>query len=147
MLSNQIIMCKFKEVALMNKKILLIMLSLFFILSACGDGADQTGDAVRGESLYKQATIGSESAPGCVICHSLDAGVTIVGPSHADAANEAEGAVAGKTAAEFLRESIINPNAVITDGFSAGVMYKNYASDLSEQDIDDLVAFLLTLKQ
>jgi cytochrome c551/c552 len=144
--SNQIINVKFKDGAFMNKKFLLIMTSLFFILSACGGEATQAGDPARGESLYKQATIGSESAPGCVICHSLEPGETLVGPSYAGLARRAEDAAADKSAAEFLRDSIIDPDAEISEGFFAGVMYQNYGDDLSEQDIDDLVAFLLTQK-
>ncbi len=54
--------------------------------------------------------------------------------------------MAGKSAEEFLRESILNPDAVVTEGFTPGVMYQNYGNDLTEQEIDDLVAFLLTLK-
>jgi len=50
------------------------------------------------------------------------------------------------TAEEYLKESIITPNAHVTEGFTAGVMYQNYGKDLTEQEINDLVAYLLTLK-
>ncbi len=51
-----------------------------------------------------------------------------------------------KTVEEYLHESIVNPNAFVVEGFPSGVMYQNYGQDLSKQQIDDLVAFLLTLK-
>jgi len=132
---------------------------LFLILSlslpaACGNaagsgtgsaGGDVVGDAARGEALYKQTAIGAGSAPGCITCHSLEPGRVLVGPSHAGLGARAGTAVAGKSAEEFLRESIVDPNAELVEGIS-GVMYQNYKTDLSEQQIADLVAFLLSLK-
>jgi nitric oxide reductase subunit C len=91
-------------------------------------------------------TIGAASAPGCVSCHALDADVVLVGPSHAGIGTRAETAVAGKSAEEYLRESILEPDAEITDGFTMGLMYANYGTDLSDQEVADLVAFLMTLK-
>lgn len=135
---------------------LLIILLLALTLAACGGGgeeadtasssADVTGNAVAGEALYKQPVIGKNSAPGCNTCHSLEEGVTLVGPSHAGMGTRAATAVAGQSAEEFLHESIVDPNAVITDGFTAGVMYPAFGTDLSDQEIADLVAYLMTLK-
>jgi len=132
----------------------IIFLLLIMFLAACGGGADSeppaadnvVGDAARGETLYKQTTIGAASAPGCVTCHSLELDVVLVGPSHAGMATRAETAVSGQSAEAYLRESIVNPNAHVTEGYTAGVMYQNYATDLSEQEISDLVAYLMTLK-
>lgn len=100
------------------------------------------GDPANGETLYKKPTIGG--APGCITCHSLNPGTRLIGPSLADAATKAAGAVEGMSAEEFLRESIVDPNAHVTEGFSKGLMYQGYGKDLSQQQIDDLVAFLLT---
>jgi cytochrome c553 len=125
----------------------LVLVSL--VLAACGGGGGGSagaGDAVRGKALYEQTVIGPNAAPGCITCHSLDAGTVLVGPSHAGIATTAETAVAGQSAEAFLKESIITPDTVVTEGFTAGVMYQNYAKDLSEQEINDLVAYLLTLK-
>ena len=125
----------------------LILASL--LLAACGGGGSGTagaGDAARGKTLYEQTVIGPNAAPGCSTCHSTEAGKTLVGPSHAGIATIAETAEAGKSAEEFLKKSIMTPDAVVTEGFVAGIMYQNYAKDLSEQEINDLVAYLLTLK-
>jgi cytochrome c553 len=136
-----------------NTSFLIIVLSLWMLV-ACGNGdgsgasspeADVAGDATRGEALYKQTSIGAGSAPGCVTCHSLEAGVVLVGPSHAGVGTRAESTVAGQSAAEFLEESILDPNAEVMEGFAA-VMYQNYKNDLSDQEVADLVAFLLSLK-
>ncbi|MCX7851716.1 MAG: c-type cytochrome [Caldilineales bacterium] len=126
----------------------LLLLSL--VLAACGGGGQQGAggdDAVaRGKALYEKTVIGPNSAPGCITCHALEPDKVIVGPSHAHIATIAETAVPGMSAAEYLRESIVNPDAHITAGFPAGVMYQNYGKDLTEQEINDRVAFLLTLK-
>ena len=131
------------------------ILILVLILAACGgrvdDGASSedivvSGDAGRGEDLYKQTSIGAASAPGCITCHSLEEGVALVGPSHAGIGGRAVNVVAGLAADEYLEDSIVDPGAHISEGFNAGVMYANYGRDLSDQEIADLVAFLLSLK-
>ncbi|MCP4362417.1 MAG: cytochrome c [Chloroflexi bacterium] len=138
--------------------IVLLGLALILVLAACGGGGDSGdsggdaaaprtgGDAANGEKLYKQTTIGSASAPGCTTCHSLEEGVVLVGPSHAGIATAAETAVSGLSAEEYLKQSIVEPDTEITDGYTAGVMYTNFGSDLSDQEVSDLVAFLLTQK-
>lgn len=131
--------------------ILPLVLALILLLAACGGGSD-TGETdsldleAQGEQLYKQATIGSASSPGCVTCHSLEAGVTLVGPSHAGLGARAGSVVAGQSAEEYIRESILNPDAHVPDGFSPGVMYQNYANELTEEQVDALVAYLSSLR-
>jgi hypothetical protein len=46
--------------------------------------------------------------------------------------------------AAFLRQSVVDPNAVIAPGFSAGVMPQTYKEQLSPKQLDDLVAFLMS---
>ena len=130
--------------------LVIVSVVLYTLLVACGgtDTADggSVGNAKRGEELYKQTVIGSQVAPGCITCHSLESGKVLIGPSHAGLATKAETAIPGMSAQDYLKESIIEPDAHIVDGFSAGIMYQNYAKDLKESEINDLVAFLLTLK-
>ncbi len=141
----------------MLKKTLLAMLILVLamVLVACGGGGDEgggeeaaegsVGDAARGEELYNQVTIGSASAPGCVTCHSIEPDVVLVGPSHAGLAGRAGTYVEGVSAEDYLRESITDPNAHIVDGFTPDVMYQNYSTELQARDVNDLVAYMLTL--
>ena len=55
-----------------------------------------------------------------------------------------------KTAAEYIRESIVEPNAYIVPGAAyraadgQSVMPKDFGSTLSGAQIDDIVAYLLT---
>ncbi len=140
---------------------LVVLSTLILVLVACGGGGDSgssnggdegggstaAGNAENGEKLYKQTTIGSASAPGCITCHSLEEGVTLVGPPHYGVATRSAVAVAGMSAEEYIRESIVDPDAHIVDGYTAGIMYKNYGEELPASQINDLVAFLLTQDQ
>jgi cytochrome c2 len=140
----------------MNKKVLFILLGLVLVLllAACGGGGDAPasggdsaiGDEANGEKLYSQTVIGSASAPGCVTCHSLEPDVTLVGPSHAGLANRAGSYIEGMSAEDYLRESITDPDAHIVEGFTPGVMYQNYGTDLQAREVNDLIAYMLTLK-
>lgn len=103
-----------------------------------------TGDAANGKALFKQPVIGG--VPGCSTCHSLEPGVRMVGPSLADAATVAANTAEGMSTQEFLRQSIVDPNAHVTKGFSPGLMFQDYKKKLSEKQINDLVAFLMTQK-
>ncbi len=136
----------------MAKRFALLVTAIIFfsaLLVACGGGKSNdstSGDPDRGEALYHQTTIGPNAAPGCVTCHSLEPGKTLVGPSHAGIATKAASVVPDMSAEEYLKQSIITPDAHVTEGFTAGVMYQNYSKDLTEQEINDLVAYLMTLK-
>jgi cytochrome c2 len=136
--------------------IVVLVLGLTVVLAACGGGGSDTpaepaasgmvGNAVRGQRLYEQTVIGRASAPGCVTCHSMEPGVVVVGPSHAGVGARAGDYVADLSAEEYLKQSIIEPDAHIVDGFTPGVMYQNYGTELNEQEIADLVAYMLTLQ-
>jgi cytochrome c oxidase subunit 2 len=73
---------------------------------------------------------------GCGGCHTFkDAGTNgQVGPDLDDA-------LKGKDA-DFVKTSITDPNAEIASGFQPNVMPQNYGSQLSSQELADLVAFL-----
>ena len=148
----------------MRKRTLLILLLALglLLMAACGGGGDgggeteagngeTAGDAARGEELYMMTTIGDTGAPGCITCHSVEPTdnpmlASPVGPSHYGVAGRASEYVEGMSAEEYLRESIVEPDAHIVEGFPEGVMYQNYADDLTDQQISDLVAYLMTLQ-
>ena len=125
---------------------LLLVLSLISTgLAACGgESGGGDGSAQAGEKLFDQAAIGNQA--GCSTCHSLEVDVILVGPSLAGIANRAGERVAGLSAEDYIRESIIDPDAYTVEGFPSSVMPLVWSSVLTEEQIDDLVAFLLTLK-
>jgi len=120
------------------------------MLVACGKKSDGpvVGNAENGKKLYESKTLGSNSAEGCVSCHNYDEskGKNDKAPYTAGTATRAATRVAGMTAEEYIHESIINPNAYVVENYKEGDMYQKWKAELSEQQIADLVAYLLTEK-
>ena len=119
---------------------------------AAPSGAASDSPVALGEQLFRS------SPPGCVACHSTAAGVTLAGPSLAGIAATADSMRAlpdytgsATDAASYIRESIEQPSASIVAGpmFSAGgrsFMPDNFSTTLTSEQIDQLVAYLLTLR-
>lgn len=105
------------------------------------------GDPVRGETLF--TTRPREDVPACSSCHTTVRGGMARGgapaPSLIGVANRAGGRAEGLSAEEYLYQSIVAPRVYLVDGF-ADNMYTRYASIYSEQELADLVAFLMTLQ-
>jgi nitric oxide reductase subunit C len=107
------------------------------LLVACGGGGGSDAQAVEaGKALFAQTVIGTQA--GCSTCHSLNAGEVIVGPSLAG--------IGSRHDAAYIRESILDPNAVLVEGFPADTMPNVWGTELSGEQIDELVAYLQTLK-
>ncbi len=108
------------------------------------------GDPDQGEILFLN---GKDAAPACVTCHILDEDRILIGPSMVGLAARAATRVEGQTAEDYLRSSILHPNDFLvpntdTNVFAAGgnsLMFQQYADFLSEEDVNNLVAYLLTL--
>lgn len=84
---------------------------------------------------------------GCGVCHSRRPGDDRVGPSLAGVADRAATRVPGSTAREYLRQSVLDPDAFVVDGFRAGQMLPIYDERLSDTDVDALVEYLLSLTE
>jgi cytochrome c2 len=137
---------------------LFLMVALFLVLGACGGtaavpegetgpiGETEPGDPVRGEALYKQNPVGAASSPGCMTCHSLEEGQDLVGPSHFAVGAAAASRVSGQSAEAYLREAIVDPDVYVVEGYSKSGMIRSYGNELTDQEIEDMVAFLLSLK-
>jgi cytochrome c2 len=111
--------------------------------SASQPAASGKGDTANGEKLF--------ASNGCAACHSFKEGEKIIGPSLYHIGQTAASHVKGgdyqghaKTAEDYVRESIVEPNVYIVPGFSAGIMLQDFGAKLNAQNIDDLVAFLMT---
>ncbi len=121
--------------------LVLILVLTVALVAACGGGDKSSSsgstdpDVAAGKALFEQTTL--EGNAGCVTCHSVEPGKTVVGPSLAGIASKGE---------DFIRESIINPDADVTEGFPAGTMPPDYGEKLSDEQINQLVKYLMTLK-
>jgi cytochrome c2 len=78
----------------------------------------------------------------------------LLGPSLADIAmrsattiQQADYQGQAESVEQYLQESISAPNVYLAPGFAPDVMRPTFAAELSPQEIADLVAFLLTLKE
>jgi cytochrome c oxidase subunit II len=95
--------------------------------------------AQKGEKLY--------NAKGCVACHSVD-GTVKVGPTWKGLVGLArEFADGSKLTADenYVRESILNPNAKVVKGFPPGVM-PTFQGQISEEQINALIEYIKGLK-
>jgi mono/diheme cytochrome c family protein len=106
-------------------------------------GQDQGALAQAG---LAEATTGEQIfiAGGCGGCHKLaKAGAKgNIGPSLDDLANVAGKMEPGTSAEEYVRQSILQPDAFTVKGFQAGVM-PSFQGRLSDKQVQALVAYLL----
>jgi ferredoxin/cytochrome c551/c552 len=102
------------------------------------------GDPEAGRRLFARNASGVNT--GCRICHSLEPDVRLVGPSLAGVGTRAAARVPGMSAQEYLLQSIVDPDAYVVEGYPKGQMVRDTAQRLTEEQLQDLVAFLLTLR-
>jgi cytochrome c2 len=120
------------------------LIGLCWLLAACGAEAGSrdvntvslTGQQARGKVLFQQR---------CGSCHSTLPGEVVVGPSMDGVGSRATERVAGMKASGYLEQSIRKPAEYIVDGFE-NLMPADAASALNQEDMDALVAYLLTLE-
>jgi cytochrome c551/c552 len=84
-------------------------------------------------------------ANGCIACHSLQEGVVMVGPSWHNLGATAATRVTGQSAAAYLYESIVSPNAHVVEGFQPNLMPPTYRDALTAPQLADIIAYLLSL--
>jgi cytochrome c oxidase subunit 2 len=88
--------------------------------------AEEAGSA-QGKTLFTQQ---------CGTCHALaDAGTT------AETGPNLDNVLPGKNT-DFIRESIVNPDAEIAPGFQAGIMPPDFEQTLTSDQLDSLVEYL-----
>lgn len=125
----------------MRSRIALIVAVAALAAAACGGGGDGASTP-SGQELFEETVLAGR--PGCVTCHSLAPGQTLVGPSLAGIADTAASRVAGLSAREYLRQSLVEPNAYLVEGFDADVM-ADWDTLIGQDEIDAIVDYLLTL--
>ena len=99
-----------------------------------------SGDAALGEQAYQ--------AYGCNACHSND-GAALVGPTWLGLYGTEEELEDGGSALvddAYVIESVKEPNAKITAGFTAGLMPNQNTLGFSDDDILHIIAYMKTLR-
>lgn len=116
----------------------LVALTMLFVAACTGDGDAPmaAGEAGTGQALVE--------AKGCVGCHSVD-GSKGTGPTFSGLMgstvefDDGSSAIADR---DYIIESIRKPEARIVKGFGGNMS----AYDLSNTEIDQIIAYLETLK-
>lgn len=128
------------------KSTTLLCFIMIVLLAACQSGQDPVaavaalppGDADSGEVLFNREVGG---APTCASCHLLtDQRQT--GPGMAGYGERAGAAAEGESAEVYTYRSIVSPAAHIVAGYS-NIMYTEYGRKLNDQQLADLIAYLL----
>lgn len=114
--------------------------------------------AVSADPVEQGRALFNATPPACAACHSIAPGVQLVGPTMAGLATTAAERIRGsdyhgtaKDAAAYIRESIVDPNAHVLKGltYEAGgrsLMPADYGQTLTGEQIDQIVAYLVTLR-
>lgn len=120
----------------------LLFITALMLMAACGGETpiEPTPNldplAAKGKQIFNQ---------NCATCHALSPDTIIVGPSLAGIASRAGSRLPDLDARQYLELSILKPDAYIVQGFS-DTMPKDLGKKLTGEELDALVAFLLTLK-
>lgn len=138
----------------MSKRICILGMAVFLLVGCSAldvvirriqpspEQAHLVGDPVRGEKLFR---VGVDDAPPCSTCHQV--GESTMGmslaPNLAGIATRAHKRDATLTPEEYITQSILDPEKYKVSGFRVS-MYTEYAGHLSQQDIADIVAFLMS---
>jgi cytochrome c oxidase subunit II len=85
---------------------------------------------------------------GCKGCHSMEPGKKIVGPSFGESFGTEQKIVGGKVNvdAAYIRESILEPQKKIREGFQGASQMPSYQGKLKDDEILALTAFIEALK-
>ena len=97
------------------------------------------GSAASGESLY-------DTKFGCTSCHrnATSAPDTVGTWTRVLTERLLEAQFVGYSAERYVVESIVQPGAYVVDGYSSGVMPANFGSEMTDQQLADIIAFLQT---
>ncbi|MCC6613756.1 MAG: cytochrome c [Anaerolineae bacterium] len=104
------------------------------------DGAQ--GNPALGRQLF--TTFQPRVGTTCTACHRVDSDERLVGPGLLHVGERAATRSAGMNAATYLHTSIVSPSAFVVDGYP-DIMPKNWSDAFTEAQLNDLVAFLLSL--
>jgi nitric oxide reductase subunit C len=108
-----------------------------------GSAQSSAQDAVNNPLVAEGHLIYSQR---CASCHAIEDGVILVGPSFYGLATRASERIAGVSAEEYIRSSILYPSEFVVDGFG-DLMQKNFSEVLSSDDIAAITAYLMTFTE
>lgn len=102
------------------------------------------GDPENGQALFNEFV--AEANFACATCHRVDSEEQLIGPGLLNISVRAETRVPGQSAVEYIHNSIIHPSEYVVEGYPDMLMPQVYGTVFTEDQINDLVAYLFTLK-
>ena len=139
---------------------LFTLILLVSMLSACDSSDDATLDPL--DSVTEEATEAVEISEGerifttfyddagfsCLTCHAVDSDTRRLGPGLLSIEARFETySIEVVDLDTYIREAIVDPAAFIVPSespYPVNIMPRNYAEILTEQEIDDLVDYILS---
>jgi cytochrome c oxidase subunit 2 len=123
----------------MRKAALAAILAATAVVASCATEPRATEPAARGRQVYGEQSCGTCHEPG------LANFFRPVGPSLSHIGTVAETRRPGMTAEDYLRQAVLDPGAFVVPGYPDS-MPRGFGDRLSKDDIDALVAYLLSLR-
>ncbi len=110
-----------------------------FEIPQAGGGVEGGTPEERGKAMFQSTTV------GCNRCHKIAGRGGTRGPDMTEVGTRAGTRKPGMSADEYLWESITDPKAFVVPDYSP-LMRTDFARKLSKAQINDLIAYLKTLK-
>ncbi len=104
-----------------------------------GEKVEAASAQERGKALFQDPSV------GCYLCHALGGPGATRGPDLSKIGKTGATSKPGMSLEEYLRESLIDPTAYIVPDYPP-IMPANLGDRLTEEQIEDLIAFLKSLR-
>ncbi len=99
-------------------------------------------DVARAAAKKEQPRVSIDTHPGadlvtrhgCIACHDVKGTMRLVGPPLTN--------VRERLSAVEIRQSILDPDAVVAEGFPPGLMLKDFAATVPPEELDQIVSYL-----
>ncbi len=102
-----------------------------------------SADPSQGDQIFHK--FNPITGMACATCHRTDSEERLIGPGLLHVGQRAATRVNGLTAIAYIYQSIIDPSAYVVDGYP-DIMPKNWAKALTQAQIENVIAYLLSLK-
>lgn len=103
-----------------------------------------TADSEHGSELFE--TFQADAGFACSTCHRADSEDRLIGPGLLNVGSRADSRVDGQLALDYIYTSIMNPSAFVVPDYPDGLMPANWAEIYTEEELYDIIAYLLTLE-
>jgi nitric oxide reductase subunit C len=115
---------------------------LILFLAACSTlvpppAPTRSPEEIRGQRVFDSY---------CSRCHSTNVDTIVVGPSLAGIATKGEERITDMDAEMYIRNSIMDPNGYTVEGYPEGTMPSSLKDEIEKDDLEAVIAFLLTLE-